>query len=62
MYHLGATPSQSMEEEGSVEGIQEWQQPQGLPARGCQLAPIQLVQQVSFKSCPYGHMHTSTAC
>lgn len=40
MYHLGATPSQSMEEEGSVEGIQEWQQPQGLPARGCQLAPI----------------------
>lgn len=40
-----------MEEEGAVEGIQEWQQPQGLPARGGQLAPLQLVQQVSFKYC-----------
>lgn len=40
MYHLGATPGQSVEEEGAVEGIQKWQQPQGLPARGSQLAPL----------------------
>lgn len=49
MCHLGAAPGQSVEEEGAVEGIQEWQQPQGLPARGGQLAPLQLVQQVSLK-------------
>lgn len=48
---LGAAPSKSVEEEGAVEGIQEWQQPQGLPARRGQLAPLQLVQQVSFKCC-----------
>ena len=47
--HLGAAPGQSVEEEGALEGIQERQQPQGLPARGSQLAPLQLVQQVSYK-------------
>lgn len=54
---LGAAPGKSVEEEGSVEGIQEWQQPQGLPAGGGQLAPLQLVQQVGFRSriCMCGH-------
>lgn len=60
MCHSGATPSQSVEEEGAVEGIQERQQPQGLPARGRQLAPLQLVQQVSSEA--YAYMHTPHSC
>lgn len=55
MCPLGSAPGQSVEEEGSVEGIQERQQPQGLPARGGQLAPLQLVQQVSLKYCTCTH-------
>lgn len=47
---LGATSSELVEEEGAVEGIQKRQQPQGLPARGRQLAPLQLVQQVRTES------------
>lgn len=56
--HLGAPPGQSVEEEGAVEGIQEWQQPQGLPARGGQLAPLQLVQQVCFKHYIQTHIYS----
>lgn len=51
---LGTAPGQSVEEEGPVERIQEWQQPQGLPAGRGQLAPLQLVQQVSL-------LHTNTS-
>lgn len=60
MCHSGATAGQSVEKEGAVEGIQERQQPQGLPARGRQLAPLQLVQQVSSE--PYTYMHTPHSC
>ena len=54
MCHSGAAPSQPVEEEGTVEGVQEWQHAQGLPARGGQLASLQLVQQVSLKCCACG--------
>lgn len=56
MCYSGATPGQSVEEEGAVEGVQERQQPQGLPARGRQLASLQLVQQVRSES--YAYVHT----
>lgn len=58
---LGSAPGQSVEEEGSVEGIQERQQPQGLPARGGQLAPLQLVQQVSLKYCAHARTRSPFA-
>lgn len=43
----GAPPSESLEEAGAVEGVPEREQSQGIPAGGCQLAALQLVQQVS---------------
>lgn len=58
MCYLGAATGKSVEEEGTFERIQEWQQPQGLPTRGGQLAPLQLVQQVSFKYCINAHIYS----
>lgn len=57
MCPLGAAPSQPVEEKGAFQGVQERKHAQGLPAGGGQLAPVQLVQQVSFQPCQHVITH-----